>query len=168
MFFFLLFAKTPKAAPFNDSILSDKINATADKVWPLLEDFCNFYKYSPFNISFCTKGVPNRPGLVRFIAITGPPPLGGNSTVVLWEEHKLLTIDSRKRKLKYKLVDNNRLIRFYLPTFEVLRKGNGCQVRWAYRIDPVDEITPQDIRENFTEILAYIVASAERIFASTY
>ncbi|GAA0143040.1 hypothetical protein LIER_03812 [Lithospermum erythrorhizon] len=99
LFLFFISSPTLDAVRISDAVTSSLINATADQVWPYIEDYCNVYQYSPLDVSFCTTGVPNKPGLIRFLTLMGPPPTGGNSTIVLWEKQQLVSINPKKQRV---------------------------------------------------------------------
>ncbi|GAA0147293.1 hypothetical protein Leryth_003030 [Lithospermum erythrorhizon] len=163
-----LFAQTPNAYLFKGSVLSRQISAPAEKVWPYIEDFCNLYKIFPISVSFCAAGSINAPGLVRYMSLTGQPPVGGPGTTVLYEEHRLVAINPKKRWLQFNTTTNNRLVNYWEPTMEVKKKGrNASQIKWAYLIDPAQAFTEFTLKGNLTAILDFVVTTLHAEFGVT-
>ncbi|KAK3040981.1 hypothetical protein RJ639_029091 [Escallonia herrerae] len=149
--------------------------ATAEQVWPLLEDFCSFHKWLP-SIDTChqVEGVQGQPGLVRYCASTVPPSHGGNAATTLWCHEKLLAIDAAGRSLTYEVVDNNMGFKQYLSTIKLSDNNMGfkqylstiklspingddkpsCQMEWCFVADPVEGW-------KFEDLLYYVESSLQ-------
>ncbi|KAG9152416.1 hypothetical protein Leryth_015819 [Lithospermum erythrorhizon] len=167
LFLFFISSPTLDAVRIRDAVTSSLINATADQVWPYIEDYCNVYQYSPLDVSFCTTGVPNKPGLIRFFTLMGPPPTGGNSTIVLWEKQQLVSINPKKRTLEFTLLANNRRISHYHPTMQVFRKGTYSQIYWTYTVE-LGEIYTRETFHAIIEIAASgMVERIQNLIASS-
>lgn len=118
---------------------------TADQVWPLIADFCNFHKWCPI-VDACHKveGVDGRPGLVRYCTATLPPPSVDGDGVVKWCHEKLLEMDSIERRLSYQLLENNMGIKACTATLQVAPiadtegGGGGCRIEWSFAADPIE------------------------------
>ncbi|XP_058115115.1 lachrymatory-factor synthase [Magnolia sinica] len=115
-------------------------SATADQVWPFLEDFSSLHKWLP-SIDTCriVDGVAGQPGCVRYCAGTSVPSDGGGETVS-WANEKLLSIDPIGRTLSYEVIDNNVGFGWYVGTFKVSTEsdgGEGCTIEWSFIADPM-------------------------------
>ncbi|GAA0138961.1 hypothetical protein LIER_00605 [Lithospermum erythrorhizon] len=165
VFFFLVSAKTLSAArqqQWRGTVLSEVIKGrTAAVVWPLFEDFCNQYEILPVDVSFCV--VPIRDPLTRYLAtqVRSAPGASSIDSTVTWEKHELLELNSNKRFLRYKMIENNQGITTYLPTISVLEHKDGSQIKWDFIIDPVKGLTIDDVRNNLKGILAGALVKIE-------
>ncbi|GAA0163718.1 hypothetical protein LIER_19514 [Lithospermum erythrorhizon] len=169
LFLFFVSAKTISAArqpQWKGAVLSETIKGrTADEVWPLFQDFCNLYEIFPIDVSFCT--LPLSDPLIRFLATKVPSRTGDNSTIVSWEKHQVLEMNSKKRFLRYKMMENNQGIKTYLPTVSVLEKKDGIQIKWDFVMDPVVGVTIEDVRNNLKLILASAVVNIEKVLSKS-
>ncbi|KAK2991820.1 hypothetical protein RJ640_006380 [Escallonia rubra] len=133
--------------------------ATAEQVWPLLEDFCSFHKWLP-SIDTChqVEGVQGQPGLVRYCASTVPPSDSGNAATTLWCHEKLMAIDAAGRRLTYEVVDNNMGFKQYLSTIKVSPvEGDdkpSCEMEWSFVADPIEGW-------KFEDLLYYVESSLQ-------
>ncbi|KAL8259552.1 hypothetical protein R6Q59_027505 [Mikania micrantha] len=128
-------------------------STTAEQVWPLLEDFCNFHKWLP-TIDTChhVQGAHGEPGLVRYCATIVPSAspsandAGPASTdVVKWCHEKLLSIDPVQRCLSYEIGENNLGFTGYVSEMKVVETDGGCRVEWRFEADPVDGMRLEDL-----------------------
>ncbi|GAA0143041.1 hypothetical protein LIER_03813 [Lithospermum erythrorhizon] len=154
----LLSTQTPNAYLFKGAVLSRLIKLPAETVWPYIENFCDLHKVFPIDVSFCAAGSVNKPGLVRYMSLKGQPPVGGPGTTVLYEEHRLVAINPKKRWLQFNTTTNNRLVTFWEPTMEVKKSGrNACKIKWGFLIDPDTAFTEFTLKGNLTYILNHVV-----------
>ncbi|XP_052209004.1 lachrymatory-factor synthase-like [Diospyros lotus] len=125
--------------------------AMAEKVWPLLEDFCGLNKYlSSVHTCYQVEGLQGQPGLIRYCA-------GGEEEAVNWCREKLVAIDPTQRFLTYEILDNNIGFKSYSATLRVVPAGAGeepgCAIEWSFVADPVEGFT-------FDGFLGFIELSA--------
>ncbi|KAL5558647.1 hypothetical protein UlMin_034858 [Ulmus minor] len=127
-------------------------SATADQVWPLLEDYCNFQKWLP-TIDTCYKleGEAGKPGVVRYCSTTIPLSLeGGDEKVTKFTKEKLVKIDPVQRFYTYQVLENNLGIpeARWEGTIQVLPVGDGksgCEIHWTFAGDRSEVLTYEDM-----------------------
>lgn len=147
--------------PIWEGKASAKLNGTtAEKVWPLFEDFCSFNKWLP-SIDTCYKveGVYGQPGLIRYCASTVSSSSDGcDKPMIMWCHEKLLVIDPIERCLSYEVVENNMGFKLYKSTVKVMPMNGpdegGCQIVWRFVADPVEGW-------KFEDLLGYIESSLQ-------
>lgn len=138
--------------PIWEGKVSAKLNGTtADKVWPLLEDFCSLNKWLQ-TIDTCYKvdGAYGQPGLIRYCGSTiSSSSNGSDKSMIMWCHEKLLEIDSIKRALSYEILENNMGFKQYKGTFEVVPIDDdgeeGCEIVWRFVADPVEGWKYEDL-----------------------
>ncbi|XP_043716960.1 lachrymatory-factor synthase-like [Telopea speciosissima] len=128
--------------------------ATADQVWPLLEDFFNIHKWFP-GIDTCKalEGVSGQPGCIRYCvkstATTSVPAWPESEEKMMdstvWAKERLVAIDPVERWLRYEVAENNIGMKSYMATIKVLQlskpANEGCQIEWSFVSDPVEGLT---------------------------
>ncbi|PIN24704.1 hypothetical protein CDL12_02560 [Handroanthus impetiginosus] len=139
---------------------------TAEKVWPLLGDFCSFDKWLP-TIHTCSKvdGVDGLPGLVRYCAGTVPDGNGGG--VAKWCHEKLIDIDSVEKCLSYEVLDNNMGFKSYKSTMKVMPIDGGddlggCKIEWSFLADPVEGLSFEDLAAYVDQSLQGMAKNMEK------
>lgn len=149
----LKMAQESRESKWEGKAIAEVRSATADQVWPLIEDFCSLEKWYP-GVDACqqVKGVYGEPGLIRYITTTvpaPPPPDAADqtpATVVKWCYEKLLSIDPVQRRLSYQITENNLGVGFYVAEWTVLENkdgdgAGGCRIEWRFTADPVEDRT---------------------------
>ncbi|CAK7353144.1 unnamed protein product [Dovyalis caffra] len=115
--------------------------ATADQIWPLLNDFFNFHKWFP-SLATCygINGTNGEPGCIRYCAGFSIP---SNDTdqPVSWSTERLTAVNHVERSLSYEMVDGNIGFKSYVSTVKVVPQGgdgqDGCVIEWSFSVDPV-------------------------------
>ncbi|KAJ6354486.1 hypothetical protein OIU77_005153 [Salix suchowensis] len=120
--------------------------ATADQIWPLLNDFFNLHKWFP-GLATCygIHGTNGEPGCVRYCGGSSIPSTdsgtGGDNRPVSWSTERLTAVDHVERSLSYEIVDSNIGFRSYVSTVKVVPQGDdgqdGCVIEWSFNVDPV-------------------------------
>jgi carbon monoxide dehydrogenase subunit G len=103
--------------------VSERIEASADRVWELLRDFGAVSRYAP-GIDSCEvegEGV----GAVRTLT------MGAMSL-----KERLEACDDAGRRLQYAIVAGPLPFENYLATIEVREDGGACTVDWSSTFDP--------------------------------
>jgi carbon monoxide dehydrogenase subunit G len=104
--------------------VSERIEASADRVWGLLRDFGGIHRYAA-GIETCTvegEGV----GAVRTLGLPGGAEL----------QERLEALDDASRRLRYAIVAGPIPLSNYLATVEVRDEGEGCRVDWSSTFEP--------------------------------
>ncbi|GAA0158035.1 hypothetical protein LIER_15162 [Lithospermum erythrorhizon] len=98
--------------------------ATADQVWPYIQDYCTLYLIFPSDNSFCTEGPEGKPGQIRFSTgkVPGTQP---NSIFVFYTREILIEVNAKKRFLTYEFRQNNIGVTFLRGTMQALPGKNG-------------------------------------------
>ncbi|CAK7353146.1 unnamed protein product [Dovyalis caffra] len=115
--------------------------ATADQIWPLLNDFFNFRKWFP-SLSTCygINGTNGEPGCIRYCAGFSIPPNDTNQPVS-WSIERLTAVNHVEHSLSYEIVDGNIGFKSYVSTVKVVPQGgdgqDGCVIEWSFIVDPV-------------------------------
>jgi carbon monoxide dehydrogenase subunit G len=104
--------------------VSERIEASADRVWELLRDFGGLQRYSPAIESCSVEG--QGIGAVRTLGLPG----GGKLV------ERLEAFDDAKRRLSYAIVAGPIPVTDYLATIEVCDEGTGCRVDWSSTFEP--------------------------------
>ena len=122
----------------------------AEEIWPLLEDFCNIYKwFQSLEISYHVEGVPGQPGLIRYCGHRDHGDEEDDETadmVKFSAKEKLLMIDPVRRCLSYEILDNTWGLKSYVATMQVLdldenhngQNKRGCRIEWSFVSDPIE------------------------------
>jgi len=103
--------------------VSDRIDATADAVWGLLEDFGGIGRFTE-GLESCTvegEGV----GAVRTIRLPG-----------LEMQERLESFDAARRTLQYAIVAGPLPLESYLATIAVTDDGDGARIDWSSTFEP--------------------------------
>jgi carbon monoxide dehydrogenase subunit G len=104
--------------------VTDRIEASADRVWELVRDFGGIQRWAAGieSVSVSGEGV----GAVRTITM---------GTLSLQE--RLEALDDRSRTLSYSIVGDHPLpFGDYLATIRLAEDGDGCQVDWSSTFTP--------------------------------
>lgn len=120
--------------------------ATADQIWPLLNDFFNLHKWFP-GLAACygIHGTNGEPGCIRHCEGSSIPSTDtntdGHSQPVSWSTERLTAVDHGERSLSYEIVDSNIGFKSYVSTVKVVPQGDdgqdGCVIEWSFSVDPV-------------------------------
>ncbi|GAA0167786.1 hypothetical protein LIER_22644 [Lithospermum erythrorhizon] len=140
-------------------------NLTADQVWPFLEDYCNLYSVFPVTVSFCVGGVAkNEPGRRRYLVTVVPPANNTNSTetMVRWEQHSLVEMNSIKRFITFEFVDNNENVEMFKSTMHVVKRNQGCEIKWSYIVTPTLGYTNEAVLDDFNWRLRTAAVNMEK------
>ncbi|XP_043719854.1 lachrymatory-factor synthase-like [Telopea speciosissima] len=154
--------------------------ATADQVWPLLEDFFNLHKWFP-GIDTCKalEGVSGQSGCIRYcaktISTTSAPASESEEKkmeTTMWAKERLVAIDPVERWLSYEVTENNIGMKSYMATMKVLQlsksaKEEGCQIEWSFVADPVESLTFEGFLSNFESILQGMAQRMEEALCPT-
>lgn len=122
--------------------------ATAESVWPLLEDFYGFHKWLP-TIDTCTR-VDGGEGEIRYCAATVTPP-------VKWCRERLLWVDPICRCLSYEVLENNIGLGAYESTIVVVPMDGGdggCRIVWSFVAEAVEGLKRE-------QLVGYLEASLQ-------
>ncbi|KAJ4951575.1 hypothetical protein NE237_028407 [Protea cynaroides] len=141
--------------------------ATAEQVWPLLEDFFNLHKVFP-TLATCygVEGVSGKSGCVRYCAGFSIPSTGGDGDMpvtVSWSKERLVAIDPSEWTMSYEMIDSNIGFTSYLSTIRVFpgNIGNGStKIEWSFVVDPVEGWKLEDLISKYESGLQRM---AERI-----
>ncbi|KAL8214562.1 hypothetical protein R6Q57_004011 [Mikania cordata] len=136
-------------------------NIRSDQLWPLLEDFCAFYKWFPaLDSEKChhIEGAYGEPGLVRYCQFTDQTSASlFGDTEARWCNEKLLSMDPVNRTLSYAVTENNLGFKSYVGNMKVVDIEGGCKIEWWFTSDPMEEIRLEDLKA-FIESSLKIVA----------
>ena len=99
--------------------VSERVEATADKVWELFRDFGGIQRFSSGfeKVEVTGSGI----GAVRTITLPGGVAL----------QERLEAFDDRGRKLQYAIVGGPIPVANYLATIEVKDEGKACRIDWS-------------------------------------
>ena len=99
--------------------VSERIEASADKVWELFRDFGGVKRFSAGieKVEVSGSGI----GAVRTLTVPGGVTL----------QERLEAFDDRGRKLQYAIVAGPIPVSNYLATIEVKDEGKACRVDWS-------------------------------------
>ncbi|KAG9449131.1 hypothetical protein H6P81_009096 [Aristolochia fimbriata] len=108
---------------------------SADKVWAVLDDYGNVYKYLPsIEASSIVSGEPGKLGCVRLCDGNPHPP----STERTFTNEKLVAYDPASRTLAYEVVENNVGFKDFVATIKVLPEEDGsCTIEWSFKTAPM-------------------------------
>lgn len=121
---------------------TEVIEHKAEKVWPLIADFCGLSKWYPTPTCIPFEGVSGEPGCVRFCAGFKTH----QDTPVNWTKQKLLSIDHSSMTMIYNIIDSNIGFYSYIATWRVVPCGDGCcEVEWEYEVEPAQGWTMQQL-----------------------
>jgi carbon monoxide dehydrogenase subunit G len=105
--------------------VTDRIAASADRVWDLVRDFGGIGRWAAAVESVTLEG--EGVGAVRTIGLPGGLKL----------QERLEAIDERTRTLSYSIVGSHPLpFGEYLSTIRLAEDGDGCQVDWSSTFEP--------------------------------
>ena len=104
--------------------VSDRVEASADRVWELFRDFGGIQRFtSGFEkVEVSGSGI----GAVRTITLPGGAAL----------QERLEAFDDRGRKLQYAIVGGPIPVASYLATIEVKDEGKACRIDWSSHFEP--------------------------------
>jgi len=104
--------------------VSERIEASADKVWELFRDFGGIQRFSSGfeKVEVSGSGI----GAVRTITLPGGAAL----------QERLEAFDDRGRKLQYAIVGGPIPVASYLATIEVKDEGKACRIDWSSHFEP--------------------------------
>lgn len=105
--------------------VTDRIGASADRVWDLVRDFGGIQRWAAGveSVSVSGDGV----GAVRTLSMPGGLTLN----------ERLEAVDDRTRTLSYAIVGSHPLpFDDYLATIRLAEDGEGCQVDWSSTFTP--------------------------------
>jgi carbon monoxide dehydrogenase subunit G len=104
--------------------VSERVEASADKVWDLFRDFGGIQRFtSGFEkVEVSGSGI----GAVRTITLPGGAAL----------QERLEAFDDRGRKLQYAIVGGPIPVSSYLATIEVKDEGKACRIDWSSHFEP--------------------------------
>jgi hypothetical protein len=105
--------------------VTDRIGASADRVWDLVRDFGGIQRYASGieSVSVQGEGV----GAVRTLTMPGGVSL----------QERLEGLDDASRTLRYAIVGTHPLpFEGYLATVRLSEDGDGCQIEWSSQFEP--------------------------------
>jgi hypothetical protein len=105
--------------------VSDRIEASADRVWDLVRDFGGVQRFSPTieSVSVQGEGI----GAVRTLTLPGGLAL----------QERLEALDDASRTLRYAIVGSHPLpFDEYLSTIRLSEDGDACQIEWSSTFAP--------------------------------
>jgi carbon monoxide dehydrogenase subunit G len=105
--------------------VTDRIEASADRVWDLVRDFGGIQRFAAGieSVSVTGQGV----GSVRTLTMPGGLTL----------QERLEALDERSRTLSYSIVGAHPLpFDEYLATIRLAEDGDGCQIDWSSTFTP--------------------------------
>jgi carbon monoxide dehydrogenase subunit G len=104
--------------------VSERVEASADRVWDLFRDFGGIQRFtSGFEkVEVTGSGI----GAVRTITLPGGAAL----------QERLEAFDDRGRKLQYAIVGGPIPVSNYLATIEVKDEGKACRIDWSSHFEP--------------------------------
>lgn len=104
--------------------ISDRIEASADKVWDLVGDFAGVQRFSAGLTSCTTEGAGV--GAVRTLELA--------SGAKLQERCELL--DAARRTLDYSILSGPLPIASYLARIQLFEDGDGTRIEWSSSFEP--------------------------------
>jgi carbon monoxide dehydrogenase subunit G len=104
--------------------VSERVEASAEKVWELLRDFGGVQRFSPAIEKVTVRG--SGVGAVRTLQVPGGVSL----------EERLEAFDDGGRRLSYSIVAGPIPVTGYLATIEVKDEGKACRVDWSSQFEP--------------------------------
>ncbi|OVA20238.1 Polyketide cyclase/dehydrase [Macleaya cordata] len=139
--------------------------ATADQVWPLIQDFFNLNKWYP-TLKICNgiEGVSGQPGCVRYCSGFSIPAVGSDKDTINWCHEKLVSIDPVQRSLTYVISDGNIGFNSYVATWNILPDDEGCLIDWSFSVDPVQGWRVEDLVTKFDTGLHNMTSKIEEAF----
>jgi hypothetical protein len=100
--------------------VTDRIGASADRVWELLRDFGGIQRFASAIESVSVKG--EGVGAVRTLTMPGG----------LRIQERLEALDDGKRTLSYAIIGTHPLpLDDYLATIRLSEDGDACQIEWS-------------------------------------
>ena len=104
--------------------VSERVEASAEKVWELFRDFGGIQRFSAGfeKVEVTGSGI----GAVRTITLPGGAAL----------QERLEAFDERSRRLQYAIVAGPIPVSNYLATIEVKDEGKACRIDWSANFEP--------------------------------
>ena len=104
--------------------VSERVEATADRVWELFRDFGGVQRFSAGieKVEVTGAGI----GAVRTLSLPGGLTL----------KERLEAFDERGRRLQYAIVAGPIPVSSYLATIEVKDEGQACRIDWSSHFEP--------------------------------
>ena len=104
--------------------VSERVEATADRVWELFRDFGGVQRFSAGieKVEVTGAGI----GAVRTLSLPGGLTL----------QERLEAFDERGRRLQYAIVAGPIPVSNYLATIEVKDEGKACRIDWSSHFEP--------------------------------
>lgn len=99
--------------------VSERIEASADRVWELVRDFGGVQRYAAGIEKCSVEG--HGLGAVRTLGLPGGLSL----------QERLEALDDAGRRLSYAIVAGPIPVSSYLATLEVCDEGSGCRIDWS-------------------------------------
>ncbi len=104
--------------------ISDRISASADRVWELVGDFGGIERFSKGFKSVTCKGTGV--GAVRTITLPNDAQL----------QERCELLDAKRRTLDYSIVAGPIPVANYLARIQLFEDGDGTRVEWSSTFDP--------------------------------
>ena len=104
--------------------VSERVEATADRVWDLFRDFGGVQRFSAGieKVEVTGSGI----GAVRTLSLPGGLSL----------QERLEAFDDAGRRLQYAIVAGPIPVSNYLATIEVKDEGKACRIDWSSHFEP--------------------------------
>jgi len=104
--------------------VSERVEASAEKVWELFRDFGGLQRFSPQieKVTVAGQGI----GAVRTLSLPGGTTL----------QERLEAFDDAGRRLQYAIVAGPIPVASYLATIEVKDEGKACRIDWSSNFEP--------------------------------
>jgi carbon monoxide dehydrogenase subunit G len=104
--------------------VSDRINASADKVWDLIGDFGGIERYSKGfkSVSCVGSGV----GAIRTITLPNDAQI----------QERCELLDAARRTLDYSIVAGALPLTGYLARIQLFEDGDGTRIEWSSSFEP--------------------------------
>lgn len=184
----------PISKPKWEAKVSTKLaNASADQVWPFLEDFFGIHKYFPsLATSHGIRGSNGAIGSIRYCEGSSIPSQETKdnkerSTVISWSKEKLTAIDPAEKSLSYEIIDSNIGFHSYVSTIKIIKNpipegdsttivepggddGNGergCVIEWSFSVDAVGGWRLEDLVRKYEVGLHRMAQKMEDILSSS-
>nr|XP_027081688.1 lachrymatory-factor synthase isoform X2 [Coffea arabica] len=164
----------PISKPKWEAKVSTKLaNASADQIWPFLEDFFGIHKYFPsLAASYGIHGSNGEIGSIRYCEGSSIPSQETKdnkerSTVISWSKEKLTAIDPAEKSLSYEIIDSNTGFHSYVSTIQINKNpipagdstivGSGdedggrlgCVIEWSFSVDAVGGWRLEDLVKKY-------------------
>lgn len=183
----------PISKPKWEAKVSTKLaNASADQIWPFLEDFFGVHKYFPsLATSYGIHGSNGEIGSIRYCEGSSIPSQETKeneeerSTVISWSKEKLTAIDPAEKSLSYEIIDSNTGFHSYVSTIQInknpipagdstiVESGDedggrlGCVVEWSFSVDAVGGWRLEDLVKKYEVGLHRMAQKMEDILSNS-